>query len=106
VGPDSSDPDKRSREENVEDPHGREGAGGRACARKNDWAARVTFPGGPEVRREAHLGWFLFYPFLFFIPFSSHLNLNLNLHLNSNFVTHHFPTIFVQLKVLSLKIFI
>jgi hypothetical protein len=69
MGPGDSLPDKRSREENVEDPHGREGAGGRARARKKDWAARVTFPGGPEVRRETHLGWFLFYPFLFLFLF-------------------------------------
>jgi hypothetical protein len=47
---------------------------------------------------------FYFFLFLFFIslPFFSYLNLNLN----SNFVAHHLQTIFVQLKVLSLKIFI
>jgi hypothetical protein len=44
--------------------------------------------------------------FSFSIPFSSYLNLNLNLHLNSNFVTHYFPTIFAQLEVISLRIFI
>jgi hypothetical protein len=48
-------------------PTGREGVGGRARARKMDWAARGTFPGGPEVRREAHLGWFLFYSFFLFL---------------------------------------
>ena len=55
-------------------PTGREGAGGRAGARKKGWAARVSFPGGLEVSREAHLGWFLFYSFLFlflFLLFSS-----------------------------------
>jgi hypothetical protein len=44
--------------------------------------------------------------FSFSIPFSPYLNLNLNLHLNSNFVTHHFATIFVKFKLISLRIFI
>jgi hypothetical protein len=63
------------------------------------WARSET--GGPF-----RLGFFCFILSFFSIPFSSYLNLNLNLHLNSNFVTHHFPTIFVQLKVISLRIFI
>jgi hypothetical protein len=47
-----------------------------------------------------------FYFFSFSFSFSSYLNLNLNFNSNSNLVAPHLLTLFAQLKILSLKIFI